>query len=208
MRYKVGYVDENPAQVKKFQRALEGQFDVLGYNITQGLSLKNLLKQIYESDIDLLLVDYLMTEKGILAYNGDEVAREFEKIKPRFPIFIFTQHHGDAFPDVDNPNIIYEKSAAKNLGHFSEILIKNILVYQNFVSEKKNSISRLVTKSKKKKLTAIEKHTLLDKQIELQMLDKKSIAVPFHLLEPTKINSLSKAADHAEKYIKTLTKKK
>lgn len=206
--YKIGYVDENPTQVKKFQRELGGKFEIIGYNITKGLSLKNLLKQIYQSDIDLLLVDYLMTDKGMLTYNGDEVAREFEKIKPRFPILIFTQHHDDAFPEVDNPNIIYEKSETKKIDHFSDILFKNILVYKNFISERKSSISRLVTKSKKKKLTAIEKHTLIDKQIELQMLDKRSIEVPFHLLEPTKISSLTKAADKAEKYIKSLTKKK
>lgn len=208
MRYKIGYVDENPDQVKKFQRDLRVNFDVHGYNITKGMSLKSLLRQIYDSDIDLLLVDYLMTDKGMLTYNGDEVAREFEKIKPRFPVLIFTQHHDDAFPEVDNPNIIYEKSEAKKIDHFSEILIKNILVYKKFISERKSSISRLVAKSKKKKLTATEKHTLIDKQIELQMLDKNSIEVPFHLLEPKKISSLTKAADNAEKYIKSLTKKK
>lgn len=208
MRYKIGYVDENPTQVKKFQRELGDKFDVHAYNITQGLPLKRLLKQIYESDIDLLLIDYLMTDKGVLTYNGDEVAREFEKIKPRFPILIFTQHQDDAFPVVDNPNIIYEKAEAKNIDHFSEILTKNILIYRKFISERKNSINRLVTKSKKKKLNASEKQTLINKQIELQMLDKNSIEVPFYLLDPQKISTISKVADEAEKYIKTIIKRK
>jgi hypothetical protein len=208
MIYKIGYVDENPAQVKKLNRDLRGRFDVQGYNITEGLTLKNLIKQIYQSDIDLLLVDYLMSDKGMLTYNGDEVIREFEKIKPRFPILIFTQHLDDAFPEVDNPNIIYEKSETKKIDHFCEILTKNILVYKKFISERKSSISRLVAKSKKKKLTAREKHMLLDKQIELQMLDKESIEVPFQLLDPRKIASLTKTADDAEQYIKSLTKKK
>ncbi|MES1182073.1 MAG: hypothetical protein ABUL44_04690, partial [Flavobacterium sp.] len=170
--------------------------------------LKNLLKQIYESDIDLLLVDYLMTDKGMLTFNGDEVAREYEKIKPRFPVLIFTQHHDDAFPEVDNPNIIYEKSEAKKIDHFCEILTKNILVYKKFISERKSSIGRLITKSKKKKLTAKEKHTLLDKQIELQMLDKESIEVPFQLLDSKKIAGLTKTANDAEKFIKSFIKKK
>jgi len=208
MRYKIGYVDENPLQVKKFQRLLRDNFDVLGYNITRGLSKKRLLSQIYNSEIDLLLVDYLMTDKGQLTYNGDEIARDFEKMKPRFPILIFTQYHNDAFPQVDNPNIIYEKSLASNIDHFSEILRKNIEVYRKFISDRKKSITTLVNKSKKKKLTAKETHNLLDKQIELQMLDKNSVEVPFQLLHPEKIEALSKSADKAEAFIKSLSKKR
>jgi len=208
MKYKIGYVDENPAQIKKYKRDLKEKFDVQGYDIPKGLSIKKLLQQIYHSDIDLLLIDYQLTDKGMLTYNGDQIAREFEKIKPRFPILIFTQHHDDAFPEVDNPNIIYEKAAARDIDHFSDILIKNIEVYKKFVSVRKQSISRLLTKSKKKKLNAKENHTLLDKQIELQQLDKKAIEVPFQLLNQKKNETLAKAASKAEKYVKTLSKKK
>ena len=64
------------------------------------------------------MVDFLMTERGILTYNGEEVVRAFEEIKPRFPIIIFTSHEGQAFQQVDNPNIIYDKSKGK--GSYAE----------------------------------------------------------------------------------------
>lgn len=208
MKYKIGYVDEDPIQVKKYQRLLGNKFDVQGYEIPRGLSKKKLLDQIYNSEIDLLLVDYLMTERGQLTYNGDVIARDFEKMKPRFPILIFTSHADDAFPAVDNPNIMYEKANASKMDHFAEILIKNIKVYRKFITEKKKNIDTLISKSRKKKLNAKETQDLFNEQIELQMLDKQSGEAPFQLLHPENINALSKTADKAEAFIKSLTKKK
>lgn len=207
MKYKIGYVDEDPIQVKKYQRLLGDQFDVQGYEIPRGLSKKKLLEQIYNSEIDLLLVDYLMTERGQLTYNGDVIARDFEKMKPRFPILIFTSHVDDAFPAVENPNIMYEKATARDIDHFAEILIKNIKVYQKFISEKKKNIDTLVSKSRRQNLNARETQVLFNEQIELQMLDKQSGEAPFELLHPENINDLSKSADKAEAFIKSLMKK-
>ena len=82
--YKIGYVDENLDQVEKFERKLRNSFTLIGYDIPKGLPLNDLIERIYNSDIDLLMVDYLMCDKGYLTYNGDEVVREFEKIKPEW----------------------------------------------------------------------------------------------------------------------------
>ena len=208
MKYRIGYVDEDPIQVKKYQRLLEKNFDVLGYEIPKGLSKKKLLEQIYDSDIDLLLLDYLMTERGQLTYNGDAIARKFEKMKPHFPVLIFTSHSGDAFPAVDNPNTLYEKGSAKKMEHFMEVLKKNIEAYRAFVAKKKKNIDALVSKSRKRKLSATEKDALFNEQIALQGLDKRSGEAPIQLLHPDNIEMLSQAAEKAEAFIKTLTKKK
>lgn len=125
-------------QVTKYQRKFQNYFDVIGYNIKKGTELADLLQEIYDSDIDLLMVDYLMVDKGILTFNGDEVVRLFEEIKPRFPIIIFTNEEAQAFPQVDNPNIIYDKSlVATNIDRLVEILNKNIQVYKKYVEKGK-----------------------------------------------------------------------
>lgn len=204
MRYKIGYIDEEPSQVAKYQRELRENFDVIGYDIPKGLPIENLIDQVYKSDIDLLLIDYLMMNKGQLTYNGDEVAREFEKIKPRFPILIFTNNQDDAFPAVDNPNIIYEKEKVKNLPHFTAILNKNIFLYKNYISERKNVIAHLLEKGKKERLTSEERHILLDNELELKGLDKRLVEVPLQLLDLNNIENLSKKADEAEAFLKSL----
>jgi hypothetical protein len=70
MKYKIGYIDEDPAQFKKYERDLREYFDVVGYDIKQGLPLDDLINQVYQSDIDLLMVDYLMVD-----YNSPPISQ-------------------------------------------------------------------------------------------------------------------------------------
>lgn len=209
MKYKIGYIDEDSAQVTKYERDLRKYFDVVGFTITAGLELNDLLKQVYDSDIDLLMVDYLMVDKGVLTYNGDEVARAYEEIKPRFPVIIFTNEESQAFPHVDNPNIIYDKSLVKNdLNYFVELLNKNILSYKNYIEKRKNIINELLLKGEYEGLSAEEKHTLLQTQIELINLDKWSNEVPFQLLDDKRLENLSRTTKEAEEFLESILKKK
>jgi len=209
MKYKVGYIDEDPSQFKKYERELREYFDVVGYDITRGLTLDALIDQVYKSDIDLLMVDYLMVNQGILTYNGDEVARAYAEIKPRFPVIIFTNEEAQAFPHVDDPNSIYDKAEVKdNLKHFSEKVIKTIQHYQNYVTKRKDIIGTLLEKGEKEGLSAEETHSLIEAQQELSMLDKRSNEVPLQLLEQKKIDDLSRTTKEAEEFLESLIKKK
>lgn len=208
MKYKIGYIDEDQAQFKKYERDLREYFDVVGYNITQGLPLVDLIDQVYQSDIDLLMVDYLMVDKGVLTYNGDLVARTYEEIKPRFPIIIFTNEENQAFPHVDNPFTICDKAEVKNdIKHFASKLVKLIELYKNYVSRRKDLITKLIAKGENEGLKADEKHTLLQTQLELNGLDKRSNEVPLQLLDEKKMETLSKTTKEAEEFLESLIKK-
>jgi CheY-like chemotaxis protein len=207
--FTIGYIDEDPLQVKKYKRKLEDSFNFVQYDIPKGISKEDLIEQIYHSDIDLLLVDYLMTDKGFLTFNGDEIARDYEKIKPRFPIIIFTNRSNDAFPKVDNPNIIYSKDLLLNSkDYFIEVLKKNITVYKDYINERKVIINELIEKQEKTKLTADEKHLLVQNEIELKNLDKKSVEVPYQLLKEGKIEHLAETVKKAEEFLESLLKQK
>lgn len=209
MKYKIGYIDEDITQVEKYERELRPYFDLIGYNITEGLELGDLLKQVYESNIDLLLVDYLMVDNGILTYNGDTVAREYQEIKPGFPVIVFTNREADAFPQVDNPNMLYDKSLVKEeLPRFVEILKKNITLYEKYINSRKGTIETLLLKSEKEGLSAEEKHILLQTQSELINLDKWSTEVPFQLLTDAKLDSISETTKEAEEFLQSLINKK
>jgi len=106
-------------------------FEVVGYDIHEGLSVDELIDQNYTSDIDLLMVDYNMVESGKIYFNGDEVLRKYELIKPHFPMIIFTNYDEQAFPKVDNPNTLYQKELAiQKLDKFVQILEAEILMRQ------------------------------------------------------------------------------
>jgi hypothetical protein len=208
MKYKIGYVDEDPDQVAKYTRELRSYFDVIGYEIPRGLPLNDLIDQIYDSDIDMLMIDFFLVGQGILSYNGDEVARRFSEIRPQFPMIIFTNEERDAFPFVDTPNIIYDKHLAnEELEHFVQILKKNIEVYKKSVLKKKAILESLIGKGEAEGLNANEKHTLIEVQLELHLLDKRSHEIPFHLYDVTKFEELSNKAREASEYLAKIKKK-
>lgn len=81
--YKIGYIDEDINQVKLYRRKLRDfGFEVIGYDFSKGMSLKELMEQVYSSDIDLLMIDFRLKEGNIVAFNGDEVEREIYEKKP------------------------------------------------------------------------------------------------------------------------------
>jgi hypothetical protein len=210
MKYKIGFIDENKDEVAKLERRLRDDFEVIGYHIETGITLDNLLHQVYNSDIDLLMVDYLLADRGILDFNGDEVVRQYQKIKPGFPIIIITNQESQAFPKVDNPNIIYDKERTDkgHINKFAEILRKNIFLYQEYIQGRKNIIADLSYKATKEGLDAKEKHLLSVTQFELQNLDKWAVPeVPMQLLETGKIDNLTKITKEAEAFLEKLSKK-
>ncbi len=208
MKYKIGFIDEDHLQWEKVERNLRDFFDVIEYDIYKGISKDDLIEQVYNSDIDLLLVDYLMTDRGFLSFNGDEFARDYEKIKPRFPIIVFTTYTGDAFKDVDNPNIIYDKALLlENTQHLVDSITKNIELYKNYIYERKDKIAMLLQKRETEGLNAIEKNLLLEMQLELRILDKKRAEVPLQLIEDNTFEKLAETTKEAERFLESLIKK-
>lgn len=212
MKYKIGFIDEDKDQVDTYERRLRKKdFEVIGYHIEKGITLDNLLLQVYDSDIDLLMVDYLLSDRGILDFNGDEVVRQYQKIKPGFPTIVFTNLEGQAFPKVDNPNIVYEKemTGKDKIDKFSEILRKNILLYQEYIQERKNTIAGLSEKAITERLDAKDRHLLSVAQFELQNLDKWATPeAPMQLLDIDKIENLTETTKEAEAFLEELIKNK
>lgn len=209
MRYKIGYIDEDPNQVMTFTYALKDyDIDITGYNIEQGTSLEDILSQAYSSDIDLLMIDYFLTDKGKLTFNGDKIERKFSELKPGFPHIVFTSRESDAFDAVDDPKIIYEKEMATNpekINKFAEILKKIIENYRKYIKVRKDKIVLLLEKGENIGLDAKEKNELITLQNELLALDKtKYDEVPKQLLFEDKLEDLSKTKRDAEAFLQTL----
>lgn len=208
--YKIGYVDEAEKEVKKIFRKLENDFEMVSYDIQRGLPKDELINRIYQSDIDLLLVDYFLKDKGTLVYNGDAVVREFEKIKPKFPMIIFTNEPNDAFPQVDNVNIIYSKEVLdKSKPWFIEVLKRNIQYYEQYIDSRKTRIAELIEIRQQGKLTPIEKEELFNLQLDLNKLDEReNKETPNHLLSDRNLDELTEITDDAEKLLKSLLEQK
>lgn len=212
-KYRIGYIDEDDKQVKLFRRELRDYgFEIIGYQFKKGMILNDLMKQVYKSNVDLVMIDYKL--KGTkVTFNGEKVESDLYEKKPRFPYIIFTSKRGDAEDFVEDWKMIFDKSeiTAKDKPRqerFVKMLTKSIEQYQNFIVKKKIEISDLLLKGESKGLNAVEKDTLLKLQRELQDLDKTIIQeVPEQLISIQKLEDLSSTRKEAEEFLQSLIEK-
>ncbi len=218
IQYKIGYIDEDASQVKLYRRKLRDfGFEVVGYEFHKGITLEDLMKQVYNSDIDLLMIDFRLNESNIVPFNGDAVEREIYEKKPLFPHIIFTNKADQAEPDVDDLKIIFDKEIVfssddenenPQTKHFIDTLNKSIEQYKRYISKRKDIISKLLEKEQNETLKTEEKNLLLSTQRELLSLDSLRISeVPESLISIDNLDKISKARQDAEAYIKSLLEK-
>ncbi len=217
MKYKIGYIDEDLAQVKKYQRRFRVfDIEIIGYQFQKGMTLEDLMIQVYESDIDLLMIDYKLKETNIVSFNGEEVESAFYDNRPLFPYIIFTNKVEQAEPFVEDWGKIFDKDEIFNeveedetkVQHFITTLSKKIEQYKNHIDKKKNLISDLLLKGKKEGLDSLEEDKLISLQRELRDLDKTKIKeVPEQLISSEKLKDLSITRKEAEAYLQSLIEK-
>ncbi len=211
INYKIGYIDEDINQFNKYKRNLRDLgFDIIGYEYSKGMSLDELMQQVYKTDIDLLLIDYRLNESNILSFNGEEIERHIYENKPLFPHIIFTNKIDQAEPIVDDIKIIIDKEDVDlKTQVFVDTLNRKIIQYQKFVTKKKEIISQLLEKEKEIELNEIEKDLLLNTQRELKNLDKSiKNEIPEQLATNENLESISKIRKEAEVFLKSLIDKK
>ncbi|WP_339663118.1 hypothetical protein [uncultured Polaribacter sp.] len=218
-KYKIGYIDEDDKQVKKYRKRFRDfGIDIIGYEFQQGMSIEGLMEQVYQSEIDLLMIDYKLDESNKVQFNGEEVEKEIYNNKPLFPHIIFTNKREDAEDFVDDWKIIFNKAEITNkheedydedrTKHFIKTLIKSIEQYKKRIESRKNSIAELLIKGEKEGLNSSEQDSLISLQRELGDLDKtKKKEVPEKLISFEKLDDLSKTRKEAEAFLRSLIQK-
>ena len=217
-KYKIGYIDENIKQVKKYTRRLKDfGFEVIGYDFHQGKSLEELMCQVYESDIDLLMIDYKLNEGNIVAFNGDAVESDFYDKRPLFPHIIFTNKVEQAEPFVEDWKIIFDKDEVfseededeERALRFVTILEKSIEQYKNHIEKKKDKISILLSKINSTEFSSVDENELINLQKELMNLDKTFVQeIPEKLISYEKLDKISTLRIESEKFLDNLIKSK
>ncbi|MDO6761588.1 hypothetical protein Q4566_15365 [Tamlana sp. 2_MG-2023] len=216
-KYKIGYIDEDVKQVKKYQRRFRDfEIEIIGYDFNKGMSLNELMVQVYSSPIDLLMIDYKLRETNLVAFNGEAVESEFYDKRPLFPYIIFTNKVDQAEPFVEDWSKIFDKDEIfseeeedkEKVQHFITTLTKKIEQYRSHIEKKKNTISELLLKGQAEGLSSSEEDKLLSLQRELRDLDKTKVKeVPEKLISYDKLEDLSKTRKEAEAFLQSLIEK-
>jgi len=218
IKYKIGYIDEDLNQVKKYQRRFRKfGIEVIGYDFENGMSFEALMKQVYNSDIDLLMIDYKLNETNKVTFNGEAVESDFYDKKPLFPHIIFTNKVEQAEPHVEDWKLIFDKDDIfsedenddKKVQHFITTLIKSIEQYKNHIEKKKKTVSELLEKGETELLSTIEKDKIVSIQRELQNLYKVNInEVPEYIVNSKNLDEIEKTRKDAENFLQSLIKKR
>lgn len=214
IKYRIGYVDEDVNQVKKYQRRFKKLgFEVIGYDFKKEMTLPELMSQLYSSDIDLLMIDYKLDESNKVTFNGEAIANEIYDNKPLFPHIIFTNKKDDAEPHVEDWKIIFDKDEIFNeveedqekVAHFITTLERSIEQYRKHIQKRKDEISNLLKKGEEHGLNSKEQDSLISLQRELRDLDKsQKKEIPEKLISFEKLEDLSQTRKEAEEFLRTL----
>lgn len=201
-KYKVAYIDESEADIRRFQRFSYNYFEVIPFIPKD--SIEETCKDILEVHVDAVISDFEFAEQlSTVHYDGTDLVSLFLKKRENFPVFILTSFEGDAILKGEDVNIIYEKKEMDQGEKFLERVKLQIEKYKHKIETDERRIIELISESKKRKLDAFEKQELseLDSKIE-KALDKES-QIPNILREDKEATDLSELL----KKVDELTKK-
>ena len=107
-KYRVAYIDESEADIRKFQRSSFNYFDIVP--IVPLPSFDETIEKIMESNVDAIIADFDLSEQNPeIHFDGTALVRKILKNREGFPVFILTSFEDDAISSGDDVNIVYEK---------------------------------------------------------------------------------------------------
>jgi len=231
-KYKIAYIDESDADIRRFQRFSFNYFDVIPFIPKD--SIEETCNDILASHVDAVISDFEFSEQlSTVHYDGTDLISFFLKKREHFPVFILTSYEDDAISKGDDVNIIYEKKEMikktssqeppkvetsersesgnkekESRENFLERVKAQIEKYKHKLETDENRLLDLIAESKKRKLNdaEIEELSELDSKIE-KALDKES-RIPNILRNDKEASDLSELLKKVDELAKKLDSKK
>jgi hypothetical protein len=208
-KFKIAYIDESDADIRRFQRFSFNYFDVVPFIPKD--SIEETCNDILESHVDAVISDFEFNEQlSTVHYDGASLISLFLKKREGFPVFILTSYEDDAVSKGEDVNIIYEKKEmdeGEKGEKFLERVKAQIEKYKHKQEVDESRILELITKHRKEGLNAAEMDELaeLDSKIEKE-LDKEG-SIPNILRESKEAFDLSELLKKVDELAKKLDEK-
>lgn len=205
-KYRVAYIDESEADIRRFQRFSYNHLEVIPFIPKD--SIEETCEEIFESHVDAVIADFEFSEQlSTVHYDGTDLVSLFLKKREGFPVFILTSFEDDAISKGEDVNIIYEKKAMEEGERFLERVKAQIEKYKHKIEQDEKRLLELISVSKKRKLDALEIEELaeLDSKIE-KSLDKEN-RIPNILRGDKEASDLSELLKKVDELTQKLDKK-
>jgi len=213
--YKIAYIDEEPAEIRNFQRKMSREFEITDILPKQDLEI--FVEELLSLDIDAYVIDFQLNEyqednPEPVNYNGSNLINKLLERRPKFPCFILTSHALAAVSDTRDVNYVYSKDSLRHDPQSREINFATririqIEHYQSTIEETTARFHELVDKSNEQDLPQEEEDELLSLDSFLEnVLDAKEALNPERKKEFV-VGRIDLLIDKSEEIIDLLRKK-
>lgn len=211
MKYKIAYIDESATWINTFYQTFKYDFEILKIKVDRDCSIDIILEQLFTSDLDAIVTDFLLEEEGDVSFNGNKIVESVRAYKPHFPIIMLTAHEPQAISYMDDVHIIYGKNildgeSEEELELFKSKIKANINNYYAKIDENKNIIEKLVEKRNSEGLTIVEEEELNKQFILLDEFEPEGKGLPSNLVQRESITKLNDFVEQARNILDELKK--
>lgn len=208
---RLGYLDEKKGNRNTFYRIFKKDFDVVMLDdFAKVFTIDLLLQEIDNQEIQVLAVDYKLSESGDVEYDGDQVLEAINERKRYFPVFLMTSYVDAAIKKVNNTFLVNDKEGLNNVQTVELLksqIIGSVESYHRIVKEKEQRVKVLEAKQDTAEgLTDGEERELLDLHVEMNKIDPAANPLSPDKLQTGTVKDLRDAVSLSKRILESLNK--
>lgn len=179
VKYKIGYIDENPQDVADFLLYFEDFPDFRVKSLDLVDDMDTMISEIIENKIEAVIIDYRLQEGNAkVSFNGDVLFNKIKETLLNYPVIILTAKVSNAEKEDIDPDKIYDKEMIiPGDEKLVKRLRKHIDNYKKDLKDKEDKIIKLIAKKQKEGLQFNEEDELieLDNYLEKSLYQKNLV---------------------------------
>ena len=205
----IGFVDENPHWRNNFKRFAKGKFNVYtDYTLNAHTSLDHLAREIINSQVSGLVIDYDLKETDNIPFYGHELAARINELCGQFPMLILTAYKDEIENLVpDNLPVLAKEDMSVRKEAMIEEIGKHITGHYKAFEEARKEIEVLVDKELREGLSPSEEKRYIELDDFLDRFIAPEMKIPSQYKSKKSIIKFRKLADEAEDILRELEKR-
>jgi len=175
---RIGYIDDDKAWRNTFWQFFKSDFDVVLFDINEKTDVDSLTDDIFEKDIDMLVIDFRLES---VDFNADALVDKIQERNLYYPMIVLTSYESEALDHLANANLVNGKDMLDGDNPKPDILKQKMLKiaddYKRKISKSERELEFLEKKRVKEGLIPNEE----DIYVELNNFLDKTVAAKKHL---------------------------
>ncbi|MGE5298829.1 MAG: hypothetical protein ACM3KF_02195 [Acidobacteriota bacterium] len=167
MKKTIYYIDESQGDIIQFATRMNStpNFKVEYLQITDGMSLNDVIEHLSEQHFECLVVDFFLKQEAKVNFLGDDIVAAYLNRYPNFPILMLSNKDDGAIEQSEDINVAIIRSKREyreNPGLFITRLEKMIENYQDSITQKSDELENLKLKEAQGTINANEEERLIE----------------------------------------------